>query len=36
LIREVDNCFLKSLGIVSGFHSSSLPQSRVLVKYICT
>jgi pimeloyl-ACP methyl ester carboxylesterase len=34
LIREVNYCFLKGLGIVSGFHTSSLLESRVLVKYI--
>lgn len=34
-IREIYDSFLKGLGFVTGFHTSSLPQKRVLVKYIC-
>ena len=32
--REVQDCFLKGLWFVEGFHTSSLPQLRVLVKDI--
>jgi hypothetical protein len=34
-IRKVADGFQQGLGFVKGFHTSSLPQKRVLVKYIC-
>lgn len=33
-VRETLDCFLKGLGFVGGFHTSSLPQDRGLVNYI--
>jgi hypothetical protein len=33
-IGEVNDCFLKAFGFVGGFHTSSLPENRVLRKYI--
>jgi hypothetical protein len=34
LVREVNDSFLQCLGVVSGFHNLSLPQKRVLRKYV--
>jgi hypothetical protein len=35
-IREVDDCFLEGLWFVGAFHTSIVPQNRVLGKYIFT